>query len=141
MRSDTVPTVRAPDLSVLLPVGADLPMVVPDSARERFEICWGALRGLGFDVEVRKASLRVRHPERGFDRVIHLSGEDDLGEKRALFQDLRAAFGGAVERWLPGLVQSSPTVTIPYLGLKQLVEICQAVRNIRRRHPTSGPAA
>ncbi|MFU8856349.1 MAG: hypothetical protein ACNA8S_05010 [Deferrisomatales bacterium] len=132
------PDDAVPDLTVLLPEGSPASPVVPEDVRRRFGTCWRALRDQGFDIEVRRNSVRVRHAGQGFERVIQLSGEDDLGEKRELFRALRSAFGGLVERWLPHVVQPSPTVTWPYLNLKQVIEICQGVRALRRRSAAVG---
>ncbi len=122
------PDARTPDLSALFPDDPEEAGKVPEAARARFETHWRALRDLGFHVQLRKDALVVHHPDRGFEMEIQLSREDDLGEKRELFRALREAFGGPVERWFPKLVQSSPAVTRPYQSLKELVEVCQAVR-------------
>lgn len=122
------PDARVPDLTALFPDGPEETGKVTEAARGRFEVHWRALRELGFHVFLRKDAILVRHPGRGFEMEIQLSSEDDLGEKRELFRALRANFGGPVERWFPKLVQSSPAVTRPYQSLKELVEVCQAVR-------------
>lgn len=121
-----------PDLSALLADGASPERAVPPDLQRRFEARWSALRHLGFDLEVRRDSLRVFHRERRFEAVIELSGDDDLGEKRELFRTLRASFGNTAERWFPKLVQCSPAVTAPYLALKDVLDVCQALRRSRR---------
>jgi hypothetical protein len=131
MHPTTTPP-AVPDLSALLADGAHPGRTVPIDLQRRFEARWSALRDLGFELEVRRDSLRVSHRERRFEAIIELSGDDDLGEKRELFRALRATFGNAAERWFPKLVQCSPAVTAPYLALKEVLDVCQALRRSRR---------
>jgi hypothetical protein len=120
-------------LSALLPPDAARPEALcSEEALRRLEEQWSRLEGLGFTLEVRAGSLRVRHGNRRFETVLHFGGPDDLDERRRLFAELKAAFGGFRDRF-PWLWQSSPAVTIPYESLKAVAEVCQAVRTNARR--------
>lgn len=119
-------------LAPLLPsCGAGGAAPLPEEARRRLADHWSRLARLGFDLEIRAHSLRVRHGNRGFETVLHFGGPDDLEERRKLFTDLRAAFGGLRDR-IPWLWQPSAAVTAPYESLKAVVEVCEAVRRQAR---------
>jgi len=113
--------------STALPANLDLRALTP-AEQERLSTHWTSLRERGFEVTLRRDSIEICHPKRGFETVVQLSGEDDLGERREVFRALRAAFGSVTERWFPRLVQSSTAVTRPYQDIKEIVEICQALR-------------
>lgn len=102
-----------------------------DEDRRRFEERWRQLTDLGFVLEMRAHSLRIRHESAKFETVLQFGGPDDLAERRRLFSQLRFSFGTLRDR-LPWLWQSSPAVTVPYEGLRVVLEVCEAVR---RRRP------
>ncbi len=88
------------------------------------------LREMGFEIQVRSDGLRVHHAS-GFDAVVPVGDPDDLDPLRTLFRALRSAFGGALERWLPGWVQAGPAVTRPYESIKAVLGACQRLRGLR----------
>ncbi|MHB8767205.1 MAG: hypothetical protein ACYDA8_23085 [Deferrisomatales bacterium] len=95
---------------------------------DRLTAHWDRLEALGFELEVRRDSLRVQNRAGGYETVIQLSRGDDLGERRALHRSLRAAFGSASDRHLAWLFQPSRAITDPCDALRGVVEVCQAVR-------------
>jgi hypothetical protein len=88
------------------------------------------LREMGFEIQVRGDGLRVHHAS-GFDAVVPVGDPDDLDPLRTLLRALRSAFGGALERWLPGCVQAGPAVTRPYESIKAVLGACQRLRGPR----------
>jgi hypothetical protein len=127
-----MPAQPTPDAAPTSPIaalctGLDLAGLSP-AEKERFSLHWESLEQQGFQTALRRDFVEIRHPQRGFEAVVQLSDADDLGERREVFRALRTAFGTLTERWLPWLVQSSPTVTRAYQDIREIVEICQALR-------------
>ena len=89
---------------------------------------WDRLANLGFDLELDRDSLSVHNRDAGFQAVIQLSGQDDLGQRRELFQKLNQALGGFWSR-LSWLMRPGPSVTIPYESLKAIIAACQSIRS------------
>lgn len=116
-------------LAPVLPEGIDSTGVLDEATEDRFRANWTQLERMGFELEVRRNSLQVRHRDRKFETVIQLTQEDDLGERRALYQSLRVAFGRATDRYFSWMFQPSHSVTAPYESFKEIISICQAVRN------------
>lgn len=114
------------------------PAAITSADRSRLAARWTSLRERGFEITPRRDSLEIRHARRAFETVVHLSDPDDLGERRQVFRALRSAFGTWAERWLPWLVQPSPSIAGTYRDIKEIVEICQSLRrppgDARRRN-------
>jgi hypothetical protein len=124
----------APELDTLdrlgpvLPEGQDPRDALDDDTAHRLRANWEQLEEMGFDLELRRDSLRVQHRTRRFETVIQLSHENDLGERRALYRELRSAFGRITDRLFSWVLQPSRSVVVPYEGLKEVISICQSLR-------------
>ncbi len=106
---------------------------LPAAKKDRLAEHWGRLRDLGFELEVRHDLIQVRHGNRGFHSVIHLSHPADLGERRHLFESLKQAFGGFTDRFLAWVLQPSVAVTAPYESLREVIALCQEARETARQ--------
>jgi len=115
-------------LAPFLPEGAASGAVLDAHTADRFGARWAQLQDLGFELDVGRDSLQVRHRDRGFQTVIQLSHENDLGERRALFQALKNAFGRTTDRFFSWIFQPSPAVSLAYDSLREIIEICQDLR-------------
>lgn len=119
-------------LAPIVPQFADPRAGLSEEAVRRLLDHWATLEHMGFELELRRDSLRVQHRNRGFETVIQLSHEDDLGERRALYRDLRDSFGRVTDRLFSWLFQPSPSVMRPYESLREIVALCQRVRQSQR---------
>ena len=115
-------------LATFLPEGAAPAAAIDARTAARFGARWAELQELGFELEVGRDALRVRHRDRGFQTVIQLSHDNDLGERRALFQALKSRFGRTTDRFFSWLFQPSPAVSLVYESLREVIEICQDLR-------------
>jgi hypothetical protein len=115
-------------LTPVLPEGQLAQKALDDEAARRLHSHWERLAAMGFDLELRRDSLRVQHRNRRFETVIHLSHEKDLGERRALFRALKSAFGRVTDRLFSWAFQPSSAVAAPYESLREVISICQSVR-------------
>jgi hypothetical protein len=115
-------------LAPLLPGETDPGKILDGRAAQRFSARWAQLEDMGFELNVGRASVQVRHRGTGFETVIQLSHENDLGEKRALFRALKRAFGRTTDRFFSWIFLPSPPVSLAYESLREIIEICQSVR-------------
>ena len=115
-------------LAPMLPEGASPQETLDDATARKLRANWAQLVGMGFDLELRRDSLAVRHRTQRFETVVQFSHENDLGERRALFRSLKAAFGKMTDRFFPWLFQPSAAVSAPYDRLKEVISIWQALR-------------
>lgn len=118
-------------LAQILPSGPEPGKLVGNEAVSLFQENWHKLRELGFEIDTGPDTLTVRHRDRGFESVIHLSRDSDLGELRALFLALRSHFGRLRDRWMPWLFLPGQAVTAPYEHLRQITSVCQQLRQAR----------
>jgi hypothetical protein len=125
-------------LAPILPAGAPSEKTLRGEAAGRLAHHWARLQEMGFQLELRKDSLAVHHGGRGFEHVVQLSHPDDLGERRALFNAVKASFGRLSDRFFPWLFQPSPDVTRSYESLKEVISTCQAIRQQARAQQTAG---